>query len=344
MKTTEATTEPKPQINPLNSQELIRQLVQGIYDIQGLRISMGNRLCGQFRHKLGLEEDQKEQEDEDAAEILDAIRIDYKLVTDGWVKNHRALESKFKGHGVISTVAEYELIKVYMDMQRSEESMFKSLGKRLEEFPIYKNWLSNIRGCGPAMSGAIIACLRPEKAKYPSSFWKYAGYDTTPTIVGIDADGKEKVLSKEELNTWSGSREERLLGRSKKAQHLVRVKYTTSEGQEAERDSVTFNPWLKTKLYVLGTCFIRAGGKYSDIYKGYKFRLENSPKWATKTKAHRHNASLRYMIKIFLQDLWKEWRTLEGLPTPEPYYIAKLGMAPHGSESQEHQSKTAQVS
>jgi len=45
--------------------------------------------------------------------------------------------------------------------------------------------------------------------------------------------------------------------------------------------------------------------------------------------SHIHAMCLRYVIKQFLVELWLAWRLLENLPIVEPYYIAKLGMAPH---------------
>jgi hypothetical protein len=43
--------------------------------------------------------------------------------------------------------------------------------------------------------------------------------------------------------------------------------------------------------------------------------------------------ALRYMIKIFLIDLYNNWRRLEGLPVAPPYSEAKLGMVPHGEDA-----------
>lgn len=44
---------------------------------------------------------------------------------------------------------------------------------------------------------------------------------------------------------------------------------------------------------------------------------------------HRHQASVRYMMKMFLMPCWITWRKSEGLPIREPYAIGKLHMAPH---------------
>lgn len=100
----------------------------------------------------------------------------------------------------------------------------------------------------------------------------------------------------------------------------------------AKRMGITFNPFLKTKLYVLATSFIKQKGGYREIYDGYKHRLENSPHHVEKSKGHRHNMAMRYMVKMFLKDFWEQWRQLEGLPTPGPYSEAKLGLV-HGADA-----------
>ena len=80
----------------------LKILVRGAYDIQKLRIQMGNRLVGNFKAKLG----QAPSEPEDTIDItgqvvLKQLRADYKKITDGI----QALPTfkKFKSHGVIDT-------------------------------------------------------------------------------------------------------------------------------------------------------------------------------------------------------------------------------------------------
>ena len=48
----------------------------------------------------------------------------------------------------------------------------------------------------------------------------------------------------------------------------------------------------------------------------------------------RGKAALRYMIKIFLVDLWSKWREIEGLPVTPTYNEARRGYA-HGAEAAE---------
>jgi hypothetical protein len=77
---------------------------------------------------------------------------------------------------------------------------------------------------------------------------------------------------------------------------------------------------------VLASSFLRVGeNPYGTIYANYKHRLEHHEKHKEKSKGHRHNMAMRYMIKRFLCDLYVHWRTLEGLPVSLEYHEGKLG-------------------
>ena len=277
----------------------IKILVRGAYDLQKLRVSTGNRIAMNFRSKLGQGPGEKTEDalDAEALKVLANVKESYRRLTDGLTK---PIPAKFKGDGVIDTYTEAVLVSQYLGLEANEKAQFKHLGKALEEYPIYTEFLKGVKGVGPAMAGVLISELDPHKAKYPSSFWKYAGLDVT----------KEGT------------------GRSRKADSLEDREYVDKDGEVKTKKSLTYNPFLKTKLMgVLATAFLRAGeNKYSTIYNDYKNRLQNRPDWKEKTKLHIHNASMRYMVKMFLVDLYTEWRTLEGLPVAAPYSEAKLGI------------------
>ena len=279
----------------------LRTLVRGAYDIQMLRIQMGNRIVGNFKVKLGQEPGKKEGDiDAEGQRLLKSLRESYARLTDGVATFPR--QAKFKGDGVIDTYTEFCLMAQYVELEASEKGHFARLGKVVEKFPIWEAFLKDVKGIGPAMAGVIISEIDITRARYASSLWKYAGLD-------VAQDGR---------------------GRSRKKEHLVKATYTNRQGEEAERDSITFNPFLKTKLTgVAASSFLRAGGKYADIYYDYKHRLENNPAHAEKTKGHRHNMAMRYAVKMFLMDLYLAWRALEGLEVSRPYHEAKLGLM-HG--------------
>ena len=323
----------------------IKVMVRGIYDIQKLRIQMGNRIVMNFKAKLGQAPGEAEWTlDDESKALLVSIRQSFKLVADGAVveleeetakkekkladlvnkliDKHYALmcpkdviitKKKFTGDPIISEYTELALITQYKELVKHEEKHFRTLGQVLEDYPLYTQVLEPIRGIGPAMAGVIISEFDIHKADYPSSFVKYAGLD-------VADDG---------------------FGRSRRKEHLKQTEYIDKEGVKKVKDGITFNPLLKTKLTgVLGPSFLRAGdNKYSQIYRDYRLRLENTPHWQNypgvdkkgkpciiSKKMHRHNAAIRYMIKMFLYDLHPAWRKLEGLSVTAPYHEAKLGL------------------
>jgi hypothetical protein len=292
----------------------LKTIVRGAYDIQKLRIMMGNRIVGNFKAKLGQKPSESEDTlDMDAQDIIKTLRVSYKKITDGVTSFPR--QKTFKGDEVISNFTELALLDEYFELERAESTHFRRLGMILREFPIWNDFMDDVKGVGPAMAGVIISEINIHTAEYPSSLHKYAGLDV------VKGEGR---------------------GRFK--HHLEESTYTDKDGAEQTKMGITFNPFLKTKLIgVLGSSFIKQKAEtspYRSIYDSYKHRLENHPKHKEKTKGHRHNMAVRYMVKKFLTDLYNAWRRLEGLTVAPTYEEAKLGMT-HGSASKYAQAEAA---
>lgn len=272
--------------------DTLRQMVRGTYDLQKIRIATGNRIAMNYLSKLG-QEPGKELDDEEAKKVLETIRAEYKRLTDGLVRLPTPM--RFKGTSIISEWTELALIAQWIDYERHEKQHFRRLEHVLVDYPVYTKYLKNVTGVGPAMAGVLIAEIDIAKARYPSSLWKYAGLDVV--------NGK---------------------GRSRHKEHLVDVEYVARDGTTQTKKSITYNPFLKTKLMgVLAPSFLRCGNEtYKKIYDDYKHRLEH--KWPDATKFHRHKAALRYMMKMFLADYHTAWRSIEGLPTSNHYSEDKL--------------------
>jgi hypothetical protein len=282
----------------------IRVMVRGAYDIQKLRIQMGNRIVANWKAKLGQAPNATEETlDEAEKSLLDNLRESYKKLADGVATLPR--QSTFKGDELISTYTELVLIDQYIGLEKQEATQFSRLGNVLKDFPIYNEFLVNVYGIGSAMAGVILSEINIHAAEYPSSLWKYAGLD-------VAGDGQ---------------------GRSRRKEHLVESTYVDADGVEQTKNGISFNPFLKTKLVgVLGSSFIKQSAakcQYRKIYDDYKHRLENSPAHADKSKGHRHNMAVRYAVKRFLADLYVAWRTLEGLPVANEYSVDKLGIVHH---------------
>ena len=211
----------------------IRTLVRGIYNIQKLRVQMGNRLVGNFKVKLGQAPSEPEGTlDKQDEAFLARLRKDFLKITDGVLT--LPTRKKFKSEGVIDNYTELCLVSSYVNLAKEEENQFKYLGKVLSDFPIWVEFLDKVKGVGPAMAGVLLSEIDISKAKYPSSLFKLAGID-------VASDGK---------------------GRSRRKEHQVDVEYIDKEGKPATKKGITFNPFLKTKLCgVLGAAFLKAGEK-----------------------------------------------------------------------------------
>ena len=410
--------------NPVR--QTLRQLVNGLYDLQKLRIATGNRVIANLKARLGSIPSEKEEKlSKEAKEVLNILRTAEKLTADGAAKlvpppsfdpdhddpeddtededkagstpEERKLLKKSKsiaktlftmlnkeyalltdkrkripskdeftamlldktsplqGMLLIDSFSEFALATQYVELKKQEESGLRRLEGILEEFPVYTEFLKDIKGCGNLMSAVIVSYLDPYKAPYVSSFWAFCGLD----VVQGSKDAKGKWVAQGTSYagaTWSE-------GRGRYEYHLVDRQYTDAAGREKTRRGTRYDPFVKTKLLgVLAGCLIKAKNEqYRKIYDDYKHRLENherygtqndkkvdeernerfkqltpgwdkskNPKFMITSPGRRNRMALRYMIKLLLRDLYVKWRALENLEVKPSYQEAKLGHA-HGS-------------
>lgn len=305
--------------------------VATVYDLQKLRVMTGNRLCANFRSKLGLEPSQSEEDLEKQVKgVLDRLRADYDKITDGVVSITKADGSlavprtnAFRPGDLITSYGEFMLFQQYLALEAQEDDHFKkTLPSLLKGIPVYDHYLDHVKGIGPAVAAILVRYFDIHKAPYPSSFWAYAGLDV------VRENPKEpggEIVTR---------------GRSKYKEHLVPKTYTDRSGKEVETVGISFNPFLKTKLLgVLGGSFLKCKSPYAEIYYNYRHRLEQHPKYGQDNKeankARRHAMALRYMVKIFLADFHTAWREIEGLPYIPTYEEAKLGHVHGGGQTRQ---------
>lgn len=325
---------------------LLRQLVGNVYDAQTTRIAMGNRLIACFRElgiivgkdpesldlqsqKIGAkhaaaskknevdEAEVKEKEEKENNKLLVRILDEYALVSKTYAEKFDSRGSIVKALKVmddltfLKTEFAYNMVSMFGQMMKTEQMMLDLCAKEVKKHPLWDKFFKDVKGCGPLMAAVCIAYLDPYKARYASSFWKYAGLD-----VVLDEKGAH--------------------GRSRRDAGMV--SYIDKDGKEAQKRGLGYNPFVKTKLIgVLGSSFLRAGSEatYAKVYYDYKNRLQNRPDCAELRPAVIHRRAIRYAVKMFLRDLWKVWRELEGLPVGDDYAVAKLDMEPHHASRNE---------
>jgi hypothetical protein len=178
------------------------------------------------------------------------------------------------------------LQSLYENCLEQESFLEKRIKKIVHKMPMWECFFKEVKGCGEMMAGVLLTEVDINIATTVSKLWAFSGL----------APGKD---------------------RKKKG------------------EKCPFNQFLRSKLCgVLGSGFLKCNSPYREYYDNMKHRLE-SENWGTESKnptdkkrpkaGHQHKAANRYMVKMFLRDLYVAWRTLEGLPIRKPYDEEYLG-------------------
>ncbi len=170
-------------------------------------------------------------------------------------------------------------------LEQAENEVGKELAKVVEEIPIYKDYLSEIVGVGPITSACLIAYIQDI--------------------------GKFDTISK--LHRYAG---------------------LSAIGGEAQRRhagvNIDFNPKMKTLMFKIGKSFLTSHNEkyraiYDEAHRMYeargKYDKDKNP-GGNKNKMHLMYRSLKKPERIFLANLWVEWRKMEGLPISDPWIFA----------------------
>lgn len=167
-----------------------------------------------------------------------------------------------------------------------ENEIDSAIASELTNWSVYNNWLKNVRGIGPSLSGQLLALLLPPiPEKGPSSWIKAAGL----------------------------AAEERPDGQRR----LPRAR--VGEGK------IKYHPYLRRCLYNVATSMVRQGNYYRGIYEKYKARIYETHNGDENWPPIRIDRAARWkMITIFLAHLWQAWCESEGIRDRGPYGLTVL--------------------
>ena len=267
-----------------------------------------------------------EKEDVNAVKMLVRAREDFQGMRKRMDNRigRKANGEKQKVQERVMRFDDLETFKAIADNAKEQENFIqKKLKKVLKRFNIYNEWLVDVKGIGEIASGWIIGEYDIHKATTVSKLWQFTGLN--PGMVrGIKRIKKEKY--KESNGEIIGEMFDDVFVRTNK---MVRGDKLT-EGFVAP-----FNKNLRRAMVgVMADGFIKQQNSYAlEYYYPYKMRLEQEAntivgedkKWCDVSKGIRDRAAKRYMVKMFLKDLYVIWRQLEGLPVRAPYMEEYLG-------------------
>jgi hypothetical protein len=194
--------------------------------------------------------------------------------------------------------------------------------QQIKDIPVYRDWLSKQKGIGPQFSGCLIAyldgkdehgCQSIARFHNVSSLFRYCGLSSICSCMhGRHAEnGRGLCLT-------SG---------------CICLKFDGRAQKPHAGENLDYNPKLKVLMFKIGSSFMKANNPvyrkvYDDAHAEYEsrgdFDAQTNP-GGNKNKKHLQFRAMKKMERVFLANLWENWRRLEGLPVSEPYIFAVGG-------------------
>ena len=270
------------------------------------------------------------KQDIDAVRLLVRARVDFQAMRKT-MDNRIGIKADGKDQNVEERSFGVTDLLFFQDIastaRKQEDHIEKKLKEVLKRFSLYNNYLVHQKGVGTISSGWIIGEYNIHIASTVSKLWQFTGLN--PGMVRGQKRMK-KAVYKESMGS---------IIKEMKTPKGVDCIILTDEMVRGDKLTpgflAPFNKRLKAAVVeVLASGFIKAKAPYAlEFYYPYKARLEQEQnningeekKWSEVSKGRRDRAAKRYMIKMFLKDLYVAWRKIEGLSVREPYAVEFLG-------------------
>lgn len=139
------------------SEQKIRTLVTSSYDIQALRISVGNCIVASFNAQLGIHQNDmnkdakdKDEEDKEATKTLSVISKEYDKITEAYVANQQTIRAYFKKNDpsltYIKSEQDYKLVERWKELLHTEQQINKLIKTEVHEHPMWDAFFSDVIG------------------------------------------------------------------------------------------------------------------------------------------------------------------------------------------------------
>lgn len=211
------------------------------------------------------------------------------------------------------------------ELESLEAQMKKDITAHLKQVPFYRDVLADadrFKGLGPTIAAVILSSFDIERETTPSKMWRFAGLAVTPCQRCRHCQSPVTKAGKHPRNQCS-----RYQGGDE-----IKPGDTYDSGRPERPtagEKLPYSVFVKTKMLgVLGPNLLKANSPWRKFYDNYKNRWASAGKG--QSDGHRHNAATRYMVKMLLLEIWKEWRRYEGLPVRPSYAAEYLGKAHQG--------------
>lgn len=227
------------------------------------------------------------------------------------------------------------------ELERAEGNALKDVNDELRLHGFYNKVLNDkerFRGIGPTMAGVILSEFDIFREDTVGKMWAFAGL--APKACWRCVSCHSVVRATENGAGWTHVTRAPKKPRPgedpkpevmKKCEFAKGVPLTKDQvfpsGESArpvKGEKLPYNDFLRAKMCgVLGSVILRVDSPWRKPYDDYKFRKQQQ-NWGM-SDGHRHKAATRYMIKMLLLEIWREWRAFEGLAVRSTWAEEKLG-------------------
>jgi len=328
-----------PEFRPITDPKkaTLKTLVKGYENIQKNRMQFGSQVLAMVKSLLNIPPYYTKVQIDKCLKAITMSRMakEYKAliktVVDGKTltelpvpKQIEYLESRLAGmkeeDRLFKTFGVLTMVKLYCDFHLLERKIADDMAEALKDFPMYWGCLQKIRGISTIGGAKTIAYFDIFRTNSPGSYIRRLG-------ITVEADGK---------------------GTSSHKIHQVPTEYLDERGDVCYKWGLSYNPelrgWYLTNF--VDNMRMQRNLDYVDELnrKKAQYRLDIKHARLEKDKVTPKRDSegnwipndlwidrkgRRFMMKIFMCDLWLFNAAFEGLPIKKPYYDMVTGKNTH---------------
>jgi hypothetical protein len=231
-------------------------------------------------------------------------------------------------------------------LEAEEKLALKDVEDHLKTISFYNDVLNDkklYRGIGPTIAGVILSAFDIDREDTVSKMWAFAGLRPIDCKrcrhchAIVEADEKHLPAAvfynhtKERVRLPTPPKPGEEVKATLPKCPMASIPLTDEDVYDSghaqhpiKGQKLNYNAWLRTKLVgVLAGNLIKLKSPWRMFYDDYKHRKVTAG-WG-RSDGHRHQAAMRYMIKMLLLDIHHKWRVHEGLSVRPGYHIEKQG-------------------
>ncbi len=198
------------------------------------------------------------------------------------------------------------------ELRKVEKAVLKDAEKVANCVPVYKEFLSKVKGIGPAYAIKLLAL--PLQLGKPLSSWN-AYFGLVPGYYMCVCENNHKFMSPKEPFTCiecGGA--------------IVKSDYKTSAPRRKTGYRAFWNPRARSLYFNIAKGFIMAGENafYCRMYRKFKEKILNRKDLGNLPDIRKDAMARRSTFKLFLAHYYQAYHELEGLPYRMPYAFEYL--------------------